>query len=258
MNVQTLKWCKQLGVMADWNLIYGFPGETPADYENNLHLAAMLTHLDPPSGCGPIRLDRFSPNFDRAGEMGLINVRPAHFYRFIYPFDQDTLSDLVYYFDFDYRQDIDQGGLVPAIEQIVCHWKSRADKLEVERVDDTLIIRDSRPVATWREMTISGIAARIYEYCDRAQTLTRIMEVMRQFEPDITEELVAHVLNDFIRKKLMAQDGNRYLSLGVFTYTTEFERQDQATPDARSRTLMRQAFASDFTQIQPASVAKNA
>jgi ribosomal peptide maturation radical SAM protein 1 len=255
MNIQTLKWCKQLGVMADWNLIYGFPGETSEDYRDNLQLASVLTHLDPPSGCGPIRLDRFSPNFDCAEEMGLINVRPANFYKYIYPFDRATLFDLIYYFDFDYKQEIDQGGLVPAIEDTVRYWKNRSDKLEVTRVREQLVIRDSRPVAMWREMTVGGIAARIYEYCDRAQSLSRIVEVMRDSEPKITEEQVARILDGFIDGKLMVKEGNRYLSLGVLTYSTEFERQENERPESSVRAQASESTAVHVSEIAPAPVA---
>ena len=31
-NIQLLKWCRQYGVTVAWNLLYGFPGETAADY----------------------------------------------------------------------------------------------------------------------------------------------------------------------------------------------------------------------------------
>ena len=250
MNIQTLKWGKQLGVITDWNLIYGFPGETPEDYRENLRLASLLTHLDPPSGCGPIRLDRFSPNFDYAEKMGLTNVRPAHFYRYIYPFDHETLSDLVYYFDFDYEKEIDNAALLPAIEETVRRWKGRGDTLEVRRAGDNLVIRDTRPVATWREMTISGIAARIYEYCDKAQTLPRIAEVMRDSGFDIAEDEVARILNEFIQRKLMVQEGKRYLSLGVLTYVTEFESEEEE----KAQALAGEPLVPHVTTIAPAAV----
>jgi len=254
MNIQTLKWGKQLGVITDWNLIYGFPGETPEDYRDNLRLANLLTHLDPPSGCGPIRLDRFSPNFDYAAEMGLTNLQPAHFYRYIYPFDRETLSDLVYYFDFDYEKEIDNAGLLPAIEETVRHWKDRSDVLEVRRAggtlsNDNLVIRDTRPVATWREMTVSGTAARIYEYCDKAQTLPRIVEVMRDSGFDIAEDEVARILNEFIQRKLMVQEGKRYLSLGVLTYVTEFENKEEE----KARALAGEPLVPHVTTIAAAA-----
>ncbi len=253
MNVQTLKWCKQLGVIADWNLIYGFPGETAEDYEQNLRLARLMTHLDPPTGCGPIRLDRFSPNFDCAEEMGLTNVRPAELYKYIYPFEPRTLSDLVYYFDFEYKQEIDQGGLVPAIEDTVRYWKSRSDVLEVARVADKLVIRDTRPVARWREMTVTGIAARIYEYCDRAQPISRIVEVMRDFDPGMTEQQLAGILDEFCEQSLMVKEGNRYLSLGVLTYTTEFEWQQVEKAERRMPAHAAHSDALDVREIAPAA-----
>src|SRR5262249_20093691 len=45
INLQTLKWCMEKGVFVDWNLLYGFPGEVPHDYERNLELARVATHL---------------------------------------------------------------------------------------------------------------------------------------------------------------------------------------------------------------------
>jgi ribosomal peptide maturation radical SAM protein 1 len=235
MNIQTLKWCKQYGVMSDWNLLYGFPGEVPEDYEKNLDLVKMITHLHPPAGCGPIRLDRFSPNFNRAEEKGIINVRPFKFYKYCYAFDDETLFDLIYYFDFDYKEEIDNGGYVPALEQTVIRWKNVRDTLTVERLNGAMVIRDSRPVATYPELSVTGMAARIYEYCDKAQTLARIVEVMKESsEEGVTEEQVSRILDEFINRKLMVQEGNRFLSLAVMTYTTEFERQESERAEARA------------------------
>src|SRR5579872_2764363 len=31
-NVQLLKWCKELGIVPRWNLLWGFPGEPEAEY----------------------------------------------------------------------------------------------------------------------------------------------------------------------------------------------------------------------------------
>lgn len=66
-------------MLCDWNLIYGFPGENPEDYRRSAKLACVLTHLAPLTGCRPIRLDRFSLNYDHAEEMGLKNVRPVKY-----------------------------------------------------------------------------------------------------------------------------------------------------------------------------------
>ena len=167
-NIQTLRWCKQLGIQCDWNVLYGFPGERPEDYFESTELAIKLTHLERPTGCGPIRLDRFSPNFDHADEMGLQHLRPMRSYHFLYPFDTRTLYDAAYYFDFDYKQPIDDGGYRAPLEEAIWVWKNRSDHFTGIRQADQLRLFDSRPVATTPELALTGVAADIYEYlrCD--------------------------------------------------------------------------------------------
>ena len=60
-NVELLKWCKEYGVTPLWNLLYGFPGETADDYRETAEIMQAIWHLNPPTGYGPVRLDRFSP-----------------------------------------------------------------------------------------------------------------------------------------------------------------------------------------------------
>src|SRR5262249_59991911 len=31
-NIQLLRWCAELGVKPSWNILYGFPGEDPAEF----------------------------------------------------------------------------------------------------------------------------------------------------------------------------------------------------------------------------------
>lgn len=62
-NIQLLKWCRQYGIEVDWNLLYGFPGETREDYDRMMELLPAIRFLPPPGACGPLRLDRFSLYF---------------------------------------------------------------------------------------------------------------------------------------------------------------------------------------------------
>ena len=79
-NIQLLKFCRQYGVEPAWNLLYGFPGETPEDYEATAEYIPAIYHLKPPGVASTIRLDRFSPNFDKADEFGLVKIRPFALY----------------------------------------------------------------------------------------------------------------------------------------------------------------------------------
>ena len=118
-NLQLLEWCKEYGIQCDWNLLYGFPGETAADYADLPALLAQLHHLDPPVAAGAIRMDRFSPYFEEPAAHGLSNVRPDAFYRLVFPVGGDTLPDLAYYFDFDYPAGHDHRTYASAIHDSV-------------------------------------------------------------------------------------------------------------------------------------------
>jgi len=223
-NIQLLKWCKQYGVLAYWNIIYGFPGEVPDDYARCLELAEVLTHLDPPSGFGPFRMDRFSHNFNKAAESGFVNVRPLYVYRYLYPFDDDTLFDLAYYFDFGYQEKIDDGGFLAPLTEQVLRWKERQHQLYSQSINDQLIINDSRPVATSAQIILQGIRRYIYEYCDKTRSIKQIQKWLKEcHQVNISTDQIEAILAEYIDKKLMIKEKSLYLSLAVMTYTSEYE-----------------------------------
>ena len=47
-NMALLKWCREYGIEAAWNLLYGFPGETGEDYDASARYASAIPHLRPP------------------------------------------------------------------------------------------------------------------------------------------------------------------------------------------------------------------
>ena len=75
-NIQLLKWCKELGVTPSWNILWGFPGEDPLEYERMTNLIPYLTHLPAPQAAARMRLDRFSPNYEYAKSLGISKVKP--------------------------------------------------------------------------------------------------------------------------------------------------------------------------------------
>ncbi|HZD95026.1 MAG TPA: RiPP maturation radical SAM C-methyltransferase, partial [Candidatus Sulfotelmatobacter sp.] len=66
-NVQLLRWSREMGFDVSWNIICGFPGETPDDYRQITRWIRRITHLQPPLVVTRFRLDRFSPMFRDPG-----------------------------------------------------------------------------------------------------------------------------------------------------------------------------------------------
>ena len=221
MNIQTLKWCREYGVLCDWNLIYGFPGEVAADYRDSLERVRVLTHLSPPTGCSGIRLDRFSPNFDRSAEMGLTKVRALSWYRFLYPFGPRELDDIAYYFDFDYATPIDDGGYRGPLHAAVAAWQAGRDRdvLRALPDGDGLLIEDTRPVAAAARTRLDPFDRAVLESCDQIASARRVQQMVARSFPDASLEQVGAALGRLAGRHLLLEEEGRFLALPVLTYT---------------------------------------
>lgn len=234
MNVQTLKWCKEYGVLCDWNLIYGFPGEVPDDYRSSAALARVLTHLAAPTGCGPIRLDRFSPNYDHSEQMGLKNVRPLSYYSYLYPFAPEDLRDVAYYFEFDYAEPIDDGGHLPALHEAVATWKQRRDHLYAVPHGEGIVIFDSRPVAAAAQTLLTGLDRTVLEICDQIATVRRIQQTLsRSTGASPSDDEVRESLDSLVARHLVVSEDERFLSLPVLTYSPARPERPLVAPPPR-------------------------
>jgi len=96
-NVQVLRDCEANQLTVDWNFLYGFPGETDADYLTVIEQIPALVHLQPPSGATRIILERFSPYFERP-ELGFAERQAAEFYQYIYDLPASEIFDIGYQF----------------------------------------------------------------------------------------------------------------------------------------------------------------
>src|SRR6185295_8160229 len=101
-----LKWCGQHEVRVVWNLLYGFPGEEPEEYERMAELVPSLVHLEPPS-LSPLMLYRFSPYHARPLEHGVRVGDPLPYYGLLYDVDAGRLRDLAQVFEFTRADGLD-------------------------------------------------------------------------------------------------------------------------------------------------------
>lgn len=219
-NIQLLKWCKEYDIAVDWNVLYGFPGETQDDYDAILELLPSLRHLTPPSGCGPVRLDRFSPYFNVPSEFGLTNLRPMAPYKYLYPFDNESLSRIAYYFDYDYKVKSDRPEYAAEVVEYVDAWKREREMGTLSSViqsDGTLILLDTRSDATQPTLVLSGMEKAAYEHCDELRSVKSVEHHLHQVFSDarFTEQQVFGFLDSLVANRLMVTDSRHYLSLAI-------------------------------------------
>jgi ribosomal peptide maturation radical SAM protein 1 len=126
--IKLLRECLSRQINVRWNCIYGFPGETEADYTRVLEILPYLEHLQPPSGFGPIRIDRYSPYQASPDFYGIGPLRPLPSYQLVYPANA-PLEDLAYAFQADYRTEFTRNeSLVKEFSSALMSWRRRWER----------------------------------------------------------------------------------------------------------------------------------
>jgi len=222
-NIRFLKWCMELGIRATWNLIYGFPGEDPREYQRMAELIPLLTHLQPPSSTSILSLERFSPYYQEPRKHGVRILGPADFYKYAYSHTA-RLDDIAYAFRFEYADGREPAEYVSNLCGVVSRWHSDffvgggAHSLSYLRGPGYIEIIDQRPSLKKREIVLEGYEAAVYEICDRGEGIRTICARLREaawlgFSPQ--EEEIRRSLEEMVSNQIMYKEGDRYLSLAV-------------------------------------------
>ena len=217
-NVQLLKWCKELGVHVFWNVLWGFPGEPPDEYERMARVIPWLTHLPAPRSDFGLRLDRFSPNFNEAERLGFTDVRPVDSYRHVYfGLGEEARRNLAYYFQFEYADRRDVTEYVQPLLRAVRSWKRAHKQSELFSVvcDGRLVICDLRPVARSPVTVLHGLDRTLYEACDAVAHIRGLAATSAAGGGHSTEEAVIDRLRPLVERGLLLEDGPRYLALAI-------------------------------------------
>ncbi len=219
-NIQLLKWSKEFNVTAEWNLLFGFPGETADDYKEILKMLPAVKFLNPPCAVGPIRLDRFSPYFNAPDEFGLVNLRPMPTYYFLYPFKKESLMRIAYYYEFDYKNSINPMTNARKVIEYINNWQAQPETgclYMFKNADDTMTLFDSRSNASISELKLGGIERAVYEFCDEVRSLSNIIKFLSETftEECFDETLIEKFLNSMAENRLMIKQGANYLSLAI-------------------------------------------
>ena len=219
-NLQTLKWFSEPGIEVKWNVLYGFPGEEPADYAALAELIPSLHHLAPPLAAGRVRMDRFAPYFEDPAAYGMVDPRPNRAFRYVYPFPDDVLGRMAYYYEYDYADGRNPMDYVAPVLEAIETWQQLKGTVTLrswDRSDGVLILTDTRPCAGEFQRRLTGQERAIYLYCDTGRSLKKILQRAAQCsgEQPADEAAVKTILDQWIDQRIMVRLDDRYLSLAL-------------------------------------------
>jgi hypothetical protein len=218
-NMQLLRWAAEMEFNVSWNIICGFPGEQPEDYQQITRWIRAVPHLQPPVFITRFRLDRFSPMFKDPVKYGIKNIRSSPAHRLCYPFSEESLQQLAFYLDCDPPILPETMKEITTVWGSVTEWKNihSSSSLRAEVTDSALIIHDRRagfPAADYR---YEGLARTLYLAADGVHADSFLLDYAASQYPDqsFTMEDIHKILRGFVERDLMLQEDNLYLSLAL-------------------------------------------
>src|SRR5437762_1308232 len=137
-----------------------------------------ITHLEVPTSVCKIRLDRFSPNYNFSSRYGFKDVRPLPCYKHIYPFTEEALSNICYFFDFDYADGRNPRDYIMDIAHFWLNWaeiKNPGDLFHYSYDDGAGLIRDTRFNCRVSQLRLDIFQNVIYSICDQPRNLPTIV-----------------------------------------------------------------------------------
>lgn len=220
-NIRLLKWCAQYGIEVTWNLLYGFPRESPEEYARMAELLPSLAHLDAPN-LGELMIYRFSPYHDRAAEYGLKLAGPLPHYRLLYDTDEATLADLAHVFVHRHEDGRDPQSYIGELRQCVEQWRRDAERnrgaLSYRRGPDFMIVTDTRTTTTSvpTRYVLDESESRAYLACDAGATIPAICAALERSDgPTPDAARVAELMRQFVDARIVYEEDGRFLSLAV-------------------------------------------
>jgi ribosomal peptide maturation radical SAM protein 1 len=210
-NLETLKWCEEIGIECASNIIYGYPNETTKDINENIKNMQYAKGFQPPAP-RLFLLNYMSPVFLQPEKFGIKNLFRHSYYSLFLP---DFICKSLIFDRFDFARKTRPPRLSKYFN-VLNEWanlynaKGGRPLFYYQRERDRIILKDRRNGAE-RTFVIRSIRKDIYLFCDCIKSFDDICNHFKK----ISRSKIINTLKYYIQNKLMFSEKNDYLSLGI-------------------------------------------
>lgn len=221
-QVNTLRWAQYYGIRAEWNVLWGFPGEDERDCLDQIELIARVRHLHPPRSHNRFWMERFSPvYFDE--EFRKRFTQPEKSYEHVYPSAGVDLQRIAYFFDYQLEGTMPDEAFLD-LARVLTRWRDSWTK-DLRRptmfywASPSLVrIEDRREPGSPETILLRGLEAAVYAACsDAPRSIEAVLDHLRGGDQALTASAadVRQVLASFDERHLVMREGDRFLSLAI-------------------------------------------
>ncbi|GAA2693383.1 ribosomal peptide maturation radical SAM protein 1 [Actinosynnema pretiosum] len=243
LNVRFLLGCAEFDVQADWNILTGYPGETPASILAQIELVASLSHLTPPH-VTLIRFDRFSPYVEDPPAHGLALTEPFPGYRFAYPgLSDEDLWNIAYHFEGEFPDDPRNADLRRRLAARIRLWRNHHENASFTyRLGfSSVLLDDRRPGLPHQRTVLSGDEARLFRAVVGG---TRFRDLQAQGWGGPRWDSALELLLEWQRRRWVMVEGTKVIALPVRQVPSAHRAPPEKGTPKRARTPVPLTLAS--------------
>ncbi|XXZ47462.1 RiPP maturation radical SAM C-methyltransferase (plasmid) [Streptomyces cavourensis] len=215
-NIRFLLGCAEYGVLPVWNILTGYPHETPASLQEQIDLVASLTHLQAPDNdILAVHFDRFSPYVERPEQFGLTLTRPLAGYRYVYPnLTPEELWDIAYHFEGDFVDAADNTELRRLLAARISLWRAqhRRAHFSYHLGFESVVLNESRPGLPAGRTVLTGAEARLYRALIGG---ARLRDLSIPGGPGADAEWTTRTLAEWERRRWIHGEGTKVIALAT-------------------------------------------
>ena len=221
-HVQFLRWAREYGIHASYNILAGFPGEQAGWYQEMSAFLPRVIHLQPPHGnINYVEMHRFSPLFQQRSAFDVDELQLREDYACNFPPGLlDTLK-VGYFFTYHSETLAERGGYEGPLRAALKTWLDAHESSDPPGFEYRIgagftVVDDTRGHRASRRLTLAGLHQDVLLLCDTIQSRAALRRLLTPVHGHrVVEEQLDAVVDDLVAADILMTEGRLLLTLPV-------------------------------------------